>query len=101
MTARKRIVSLLLGAAVLALGACSSDNSVPADRSGAPAASALPPAYLQVEGFQQCLKSKQVGTYTRWCMPASKPDHCPSQSWDQLNRMQGHDKVGSCQGSSD
>lgn len=95
MHAVKRTIPLLLGASVLMLSACNSGGQSPAAQPDS-AASALPPRYLEVDQFQSCLASKQVGTYQQWCMPASKPDGCPSQSWDQLDKMQGNDKVPSC-----
>ena len=45
---------------------------------------ALPPAYLSVPQFQQCLAQKQESTYTHWCLPATKPDGCPDGSWSAL-----------------
>jgi len=85
----------LLGAAVLVLSACDASGQLPTAESESKVA-ALPPKYLQVDQFQRCLKSKQVGTQQRWCMPVSKPERCPSHSWDQLSQMKGGEKVPAC-----
>ena len=44
----------------------------------------LPPAYLSVPQFQQCLAQEQQSTFTHWCLPSSKPDACPDASWSAL-----------------
>lgn len=56
----------------------------------------LPPQYLNVENFQQCLATKDMGTWKAWCIPDTKPDSCPDQSWQQLNGLTGKDKIPSC-----
>lgn len=48
------------------------------------AQAALPPAYLSVPDFQQCLSQKQNGTFTEWCLPAQQPQGCPDDSWSAL-----------------
>jgi hypothetical protein len=80
------VVSLLL-----ALIACSQPAG------DQPGVNALPPQYLKVSQFQSCLAIKKIGSYEQWCMPVSKSDSCPSESWNQLNELQGNDKVPSCQ----
>ncbi|MFB1010824.1 MAG: hypothetical protein QMB92_05200 [Thiopseudomonas sp.] len=60
------------------------------------ALSALPPQYLQVDQFQSCLRSEQVGSYSRWCLPAVRPDSCPLDSWEQLQWLQGSERVPGC-----
>jgi hypothetical protein len=62
-----------------------------------PGVNALPPKYLKVSQFQSCLDVKKVGSYEQWCMPASKSNSCPSESWNQLSELQGDDKVPSCE----
>ena len=91
----KKAIIFLLGATVLTLSACNPGGQPPANQSDS-TASALPPKYLEIANFQNCLESKQVDTHQQWCMPASKPDSCPTQSWDKLNQMQGNDKIPSC-----
>ena len=56
----------------------------------------LPPKYLEVENFAQCLANKNMGTWTSWCMPATKPDTCSDESWQQLNNLTGKDRVPAC-----
>lgn len=56
----------------------------------------LPPKYLGVPDFQKCLSTKNMGTWQSLCMPASKPDQCPDNSWTQLNGLTGKDRVPSC-----
>ncbi|HJD67650.1 MAG TPA: hypothetical protein LFV66_04295 [Rickettsia endosymbiont of Bembidion lapponicum] len=48
---------------------------------------ALPPKYLQVKDFKECLGTEQVSTYTQYCMPEHKPEHCPLDSWQQLVKL--------------
>ncbi|NLD15411.1 MAG: hypothetical protein GX665_10045 [Gammaproteobacteria bacterium] len=60
------------------------------------ALSALPPQYLQVDQFQSCLRSEQVGSYSRWCLPAVRPDSCPLDSWEQLQQLQSSERVPGC-----
>jgi hypothetical protein len=65
---------------------------------------ALPPAYLSVPGFKNCLhtlthhtcihsanKKKRCSKYTSWCLPKNKPSQCSTDSWQQLQ-----DKVPAC-----
>jgi len=54
----------------------------------------LPPFYLSVPGFQNCLREKNMGTSTAWCLPGSKPEACSSESWTELARNQ--DELSSC-----
>lgn len=80
---------LLAGVAVTAtLTGCAGDSQQ--------ALSALPPQYLQVEQFQSCLRSEQVDSYSRWCLPAARPDSCPPDSWEQLQQLQGSERVSDC-----
>lgn len=46
----------------------------------------LPPAYLSVKHFQDCLGTKNMGTWTSWCKPQVKPNQCPQASWDALQK---------------
>lgn len=48
---------------------------------------ALPPKYLQVDGFQNCLKTKDMGTWQSYCIPKNKPKFCKESSWQQLQTM--------------
>lgn len=52
---------------------------------GGPAS--LPPAYLGVKKFKQCLSTKSMGTWESWCIPEKKPKKCPSNSWRILQKQ--------------
>ena len=95
MKAVNGAIGLFLGAILPVLSACSAGGPAPAAQPEA-ATSALPPKYLAVDQFQSCLQSKQVETYRQWCMPASKPASCAAQSWDELDGLQGKEKVPGC-----
>jgi uncharacterized lipoprotein len=68
------------------------DQSLPST----PMASALPPKYLSVPQFKDCLNTQQISTYRAWCMPSVKPAQCPATSWSQLQALQGSDRVPAC-----
>jgi len=61
-----------------------------------PMASALPPKYLSVVQFKDCLATQQISSYRAWCMPSEKPAQCPATSWSQLQALQGTDRVPAC-----
>ncbi|GAA5253092.1 hypothetical protein [Candidatus Rickettsia kedanie] len=48
---------------------------------------ALPPKYLQVKDFKECLGTEQVSIHTQYCMLGHKPEHCPFDSWQQLVKL--------------
>ncbi|MCL5260648.1 MAG: hypothetical protein M1561_03050 [Gammaproteobacteria bacterium] len=56
----------------------------------------LPPKYLSVPNFQSCFATKNMGSWTAWCMPATKPEGCPDASWQALNSLTGRDRMQSC-----
>ena len=47
----------------------------------------LPPTYLKVKGFKQCLSTKNMGTWKAWCLPKKKLPNCEQASWEQLQTM--------------
>ena len=57
---------------------------------------ALPPKYLAVKDFKQCLAVQKFSTYRAWCMPAGQPASCPATSWAELNALTGSDRVPDC-----
>ncbi|MDP3478333.1 MAG: hypothetical protein Q8R88_01085 [Desulfoprunum sp.] len=57
---------------------------------------ALPPKYLEVKEFQQCLSTQKIDTYEVWCMPAKKILSCPATSWKELKALAGIDKLPKC-----
>ena len=59
-------------------------------------AAALPPKYLAVKDFKQCLAVQEFGTYRAWCMPAQQPASCPAPSWAELTALAGNDRVPDC-----
>jgi hypothetical protein len=62
-----------------------------------PMAATLPPKYLSIPQFKDCLATQQINTYRAWCMPSAKPAQCPATSWAQLNALQGKDQIPACQ----
>lgn len=56
----------------------------------------LPPKYLAIKDFKQCLGSKDMGTWSAWCLPSKKPDACPADSWKQLTQLTGKERVPNC-----
>ena len=40
----------------------------------------LPPKYLAIKDFKQCLAVKNMGTWSAWCLPQKRPDKCPADS---------------------
>ena len=56
----------------------------------------LPPKYLGVTDFKQCLATRVINTYSAWCMPDKKPENCPATSWEQLNAFTELDKLPDC-----
>ena len=56
----------------------------------------LPPKYLEVADFQQCLAVEEVATYSMWCLPAIRPENCPVGSWEKLQALSGSDKLPDC-----
>lgn len=45
---------------------------------------AIPPAYLTIPHFKQCLRAIKTGKDSSWCMPATRPNNCPQDSWIAL-----------------
>ncbi len=56
----------------------------------------VPPRYLSVPNFQQCLSQQSRGTYDIVCLPAARPAQCPAASWKALRRLSGDQKVPRC-----
>ncbi|MDA0910635.1 MAG: LysM domain-containing protein [Proteobacteria bacterium] len=47
----------------------------------------LPPAYLSVKGFKDCLDTQKMGGWTAYCLPDNKPQSCTDGSWSKLSTM--------------
>ena len=60
------------------------------------ASAALPPKYLGVKDFKQCLATQPIDTYRVWCMPKQKPEACPATSWNELKALDGRDRIINC-----
>lgn len=56
----------------------------------------LPPAYLQIKNFKDCLSTVNRGTWKAWCLPASRPKACSAASWKQLQDSSSSDGLSSC-----
>ena len=48
---------------------------------------ALPPAYLSVPQFQDCLGSQINGNSGQFCLLLNKPSNCPQASFDLLKQV--------------
>ena len=57
---------------------------------------ALPPKYLGIKDFKQCLATQPIDTYRVWCMPEQKPEACPAASWKELQALDGRDRIINC-----
>jgi hypothetical protein len=62
---------------------------------------ALPPKYLAIKDFKQCLAVQQFSTYRAWCLPAQQPASCPATSWQELKALAGNDRVPDCPAAAD
>ena len=60
------------------------------------ASAALPPKYLGVKDFKQCLATQPIDTYRVWCMPEQQPENCPTASWQELKVLDGRDRIINC-----
>lgn len=79
----KQLVGLVLCVATsVALVGCNKPKSQGQDYVGG--ASLTPPHYLEVKGFKSCLRSKSMGSWDAWCLPARKPANCSHASWHEL-----------------
>ena len=45
---------------------------------------AAPPAYLSIEGHENCLDSYSNGQYSVRCLPETRPDECSAVVWDRV-----------------
>merc|ERR1712055_926638 len=57
------------------------------DNTGTIESRAQPPTYLSVEGWKDCMESKDImGSWDAWCLPAQKPksNKCLEKSWKAL-----------------
>ncbi|MFZ9035048.1 MAG: hypothetical protein ACO2ZM_02875 [Francisellaceae bacterium] len=71
-----------------------SDDSIPltvksgkANDKPITATKALPPAYLGIKGFEQCLSKQNNGSWSSWCMPDKKPQDCADDAWQALLKL--------------
>ena len=53
----------------------------------------LPPAYLQVPNYKQCLQTVDKGTWTAWCMPKTQPQGCSDDNWKALVDLKTQGKL--------
>jgi len=47
----------------------------------------IPPAYLQVAKFKNCLDTEDMGGWQGYCLPEERNNDCPLKSWDKLKTM--------------
>jgi hypothetical protein len=60
------------------------------------AQAALPPRYLAVPQFQQCLATRQAEQHQSWCVPDRKARACPKASWQQLQSLKQQGQLRPC-----
>jgi hypothetical protein len=60
------------------------------------AEAALPPKYLAVPHWRQCLSQQSMGSYDIVCLPAGRPAECPQSSWRALNRLHEEQRPPPC-----
>ena len=60
------------------------------------AEAALPPKYLSVPHWRQCLSQQSMGSYDIVCLPARHPAECPPSSWSALNRLDEDQRPPPC-----
>merc|ERR1712168_175320 len=55
-----------------------------------------PPKFMSVEGWKDCMESKDMGSWDAWCLPAQKPksNKCLEKSWKELQEMEGAKPCG-------
>jgi hypothetical protein len=46
----------------------------------------LPPSYLGIHGFKNCLSTKNMGSWQSYCIPNAKPQNCEQNSWESLKK---------------
>lgn len=56
----------------------------------------LPPKYLSIEGFKDCLSTQTEGSAQYYCMPSEKPANCSTKAWEELNKLEGSEKIPTC-----
>ena len=61
------------------------DSDEEADRKAGDHANRVPPAYLGVEGFKQCLGSMEVGGAEMLCKLKERPEDCSDSAWRELH----------------
>ncbi len=60
------------------------------------AGAALPPKYLAIPHWRQCLSQQSMGSYTAVCLPEGRPAQCPQSSWLALNRLDEDQRPPPC-----
>ncbi|APC97946.1 hypothetical protein [Francisella frigiditurris] len=45
------------------------------------------PGYLSVKGFKKCLQVENMRGWSGYCMPESRPEKCPKDSWKELSKI--------------
>ena len=56
----------------------------------------LPPKYISIDGFKACLDTQTKGLAVFYCMPDAKPHAYSNESWEQLNNLDGSEKLHIC-----
>ena len=48
---------------------------------------ALPPAYLSVPNFRDCMGSEMLGDSSHVCLLLERPPNCPQDSFEKLRKL--------------
>lgn len=89
----KRRIKALIPVACLGVAACTSSQPIIEEL---PTHSGGTPLYLSIPQFKSCLSTREEGGGRWWCMPARQPEACPTSSWQELNALQGREKLPQC-----
>ncbi len=91
------ICSLILAVCMAGCGAQPpKDAAVKKAAASQPSVSMAAPKYLSIKQFKDCLATQTVNRYQSWCMPPEKPSSCPATSWEQLQGLQGYERIPAC-----
>ncbi|ROS00245.1 hypothetical protein EDC56_2883 [Sinobacterium caligoides] len=84
----KKLGCLLLGLSAIALAGCNGLDHKEKAAELIGGEGGLPPEYLQIPNWKDCLSTENMGSFSEYCMPTTdKPANCPQASWDKLKEI--------------
>ncbi|AIT09032.1 hypothetical protein LO80_02935 [Candidatus Francisella endociliophora] len=97
----KQIIAIIF--AFLVLGGCMSitknpkvsKKDIPVEKTQVN--QVLPPKYLSIDGFKDCLNTQTKGSASFYCMPNNKPAQCSDKAWEELSKLEGSEKIPNCE----